>query len=342
MTSSGPYLPWQQAWQQALYGDQGFYRRPEGPAGHFRTACHAAAPVLAGALAALATEAGCSAIVDVGAGRGELLTALADAEAAAGLRLHGVDVVERPDGLPERIGWSAGLPDLPDGALDGALVTAWELLDVVPMPIAEVGKDGGLRLVLVEPATGDERPGPPLTALESSWCARWWPGVDAEPGSRVEIGAPRDALWAGLVKRVARTSTGGLLLAVDYRHDVERRPAEGSLAAFRSGRAVPPVPDGSCDLTAHVALDAVAVAGEFAGASASVLLRQREALRARGVAITPGDLATARSAGTAALLAQLERRSQLDELLDANGLGGFGWLVQGVRRPVPAALLRHT
>jgi hypothetical protein len=73
-----------------------------------------------------------------------------------------------------------------------------------------------------------------------------------------------------------------------------------------------------------------------------VLLQQHQALRALGVAITPGDLATARSAGTAALLAQLERRSQLDELLDAGGLGGFGWLLQGVRRPMPAALLRRT
>ena len=36
------YLPWEQAWAEALYGPRGFYRRPEGPAGHFRTAAHAA------------------------------------------------------------------------------------------------------------------------------------------------------------------------------------------------------------------------------------------------------------------------------------------------------------
>ena len=32
---------WQQAAETALYGEEGFYRRPEGPAGHFRTSVHA-------------------------------------------------------------------------------------------------------------------------------------------------------------------------------------------------------------------------------------------------------------------------------------------------------------
>jgi SAM-dependent MidA family methyltransferase len=383
VTDRAKFVPWDQAWQEALYGEQGFYRRSEGPAGHFRTACHAGAGVLAGALIRLAAEGGCTTIVDVGAGRGELLTALAEvvaaeqpeeppphdlpgdlfARAGAGqdvagqdvagqdvagqdsagqdvagrpaLRLHGVDVVDRPAGLPASVGWSAGLDALPDEVLDGALVVAWELLDVVPQPIAELGPDG-LRIVLVDRVTGDERPGPPLTALEAAWCARWWPLVDAEPGSRIEIGITRDGLWAGLVRRAAGTRRGGLLVAVDYGHDIEHRPAEGSLSAFQAGRAVPPVPDGSCDLTTHVALDAVAAAGERAGAFATLLLAQRPALRALGVGMTLGELAAAESPG--ALLARLEIRSQMDELLDPAGLGGFDWLVQGVHRPVPGVL----
>lgn len=351
MTTPGPFLPWQQAWQKALYGPDGFYRRPEGPAGHFRTACHAGAPVLASALRRLATEAGCTGIVDVGAGRGELLTALARLDpppedavpgppvgSGGGMSLHGVDVVDRPEGLPAEVGWSSDLDDLPDAVLDGALVVALELLDVVPAPIAEVDADGVARIVLVDPASGQEHAGPPLTAVEAAWCARWWPLVEAEPGTRVEIGVTRDALWAGLVKRVTGTRRGGLLLAVDYSHAADDRPARGTLAAFRGGRAVPPVPDGSRDLTAHVALDAVAAAGERAGATSSLLLTQRTALRALGVVMTPGDLAAARARGTAALLAQLELRSLMDELLEESGLGGFGWLVQGVRRPVPEVL----
>jgi SAM-dependent MidA family methyltransferase len=391
----GRFVPWHQAWQTALYGPAGFYRKPEGPAGHFRTACHAGADVVAGALARLATEAGCTTIVDVGAGRGELLTALARLDpasrpgpersvgAAADVvvppgqdlgrgcgpgpgtdkntgrnprrsqgpspasgggagqgrpRLHGVDVVGRPATLPTAVGWSGGLNELPDDVLDGALVVAWELLDVVPIPIAEVRADGIARIVLVDPATGEERLGPPLTAAETAWCAQWWPLVNTRPGARAEIGIPRDTLWAGLVERVARTRRGGLLLAVDYGHDAHGRPPEGSLSAFHGGRAVPPVPDGSCDLTTDVAVDAVAAAGERAGATSSLLLPQRTALRALGVVITPGHLADAGSAGTAALLAQLELRSRLSELLDASGLGSFTWLLQGVRRPVPATL----
>jgi SAM-dependent MidA family methyltransferase len=370
----GRFVPWHQAWQTALYGPSGFYRRPEGPAGHFRTACHAGADVLAVALARLATQAGCTAIVDVGAGRGELLTALAqlppahlpepaspedlppagsgenpdpgetpDRAPGAGagerrLRLHGVDVVGRPAALPAAVGWSCGLKELPDDVLDGALVVAWELLDVVPTPIAQACPDGIARIVLVDPATGEEQLGPPLTAVEAAWCARWWPLGSTRPGARVEIGTPRDTLWAGLVERVARTGNGGLLLAVDYSHEAHDRPSEGSLSAFHGGRAVPPVPDGSCDLTTEVALDAVAAAGERAGATSSLVLQQQAALHALGAAIAPGTLAGAGAAGTAALLAQLQLRSRLNELLDESGLGGFTWLLQGVRRPVPETL----
>ena len=44
------------AWQQALYGPDGFYRR-ERPAAHFRTSVHAS-PLFGQALARLALELG--------------------------------------------------------------------------------------------------------------------------------------------------------------------------------------------------------------------------------------------------------------------------------------------
>lgn len=149
-------ISWQTAWQQALYGPTGFYRRPEGPAGHFRTAAHAGAAELAGALLRLAGQHECTTIVDVGAGRGELLTAMAANPAGAAVRLWGVDVVSRPPGLNPVIGWSAGLDQLPAPVLRGALVIAWELLDVVPGPILEYDGDGLPRVVLVDPPTGRE------------------------------------------------------------------------------------------------------------------------------------------------------------------------------------------
>src|SRR5947208_2791006 len=73
---------------------------------------------------------------------------------------------------------------------------------------------------------------------------------------RAEVGAPRDTAWAGAVRALAR----GVALAVDYGHLREDRPAFGTLTGFRNGRQVAPVPDGSCDLTAHVAIDSVAAA----------------------------------------------------------------------------------
>ncbi|MEU7702606.1 hypothetical protein AB0B81_30845, partial [Streptomyces sp. NPDC039028] len=82
---------WRQATERALYGPGGFYLRPEGPAGHFRTSVHAS-PLFAGAVARLlaevAEELGTSEVdlVDVGAGRGELLTGVLAAVAGGARR----------------------------------------------------------------------------------------------------------------------------------------------------------------------------------------------------------------------------------------------------------------
>jgi SAM-dependent MidA family methyltransferase len=200
---------------------------------------------------------------------------------------------------------------VPYAAFDSSLVVAWELLDTVPCPVLEVADDARPRRVLVDPATGRERLGGPPGDDERRWCARWWPLDGADAGTRGEVGAPRDAWWQGHVRLLSRVG-GGLLLAVDYAHTAAARPPLGTLSGYRAGRLVPPVPNGSCDVTAHVALDAVEAAGRAAGASRGVLLRQDEALRALG--------ATPDSPGA-------------EELLDAGGLGGFTWLLQGVGRP---------
>jgi SAM-dependent MidA family methyltransferase len=259
-------------------------------------------------------------VVDLGAGRGELATALA--ATAPDLAVHAVDVVERPAALPAAVGWTRadpfagnGLPPWPDRFAEQVLVVGWELLDVVPCPALELDDDGRLRVVLVDPRSGAERLGGLASDLldpaERAWCARWWPlPADAEPGTRVEVGLARDRLWAGVAGRVR----SGLLLAVDYAHTADARPPGGSLSAFRSGRQVPPRPDGSCDLTAEVALDAVRAAARQAGAGAGSAIRQAEALRD----LLPDPLADPLDPVPA-------------ELLDPGGLGGFSWLLQ----PVP-------
>jgi SAM-dependent MidA family methyltransferase len=324
------FVTWDVAWQRALYGDDGFYRRADGtPSSHFRTSVHAS-PLLAGVLAELARLCGLSRVVDIGSGRGELLTALADVDPDLGL--VGVDVVGRPATLPERAQWlvsagGASVPLSPD-VCSSALIVAHEWLDDVPCPVVEVDSAGRWRQVEVDPASGMERLGAVASGDQQQWLARWWPA--GEPGARAEVGLTRDQAWADLVGR----SADSLLVAVDYSHDRAARPARGTLAGYRAGRVVPPLPDGTCDVTAHVALDAVARAGEAAGASSTVLTRQREVVRRLGVTAERPDPSSARG-DAAGYLARLELAGEAAELLDPAGLGGFGWLLQS-RGPWPA------
>ncbi len=312
-------IPWPEAWQEALYGSAGFYRRPEGPAGHFTTSTHGdLGEVLAGALAALADREGAVRVVDVGCGRGELLTHL------HGLRpdldVAGVDVVERPVDLPGPVGWlrSPGGGALPDelAALDDVLVVAHEWLDVVPCPMAEVLDDGSLVEVLVDPRTGEESPGDPLSGADRQWVRDWWPLEDAEAGDRVEVGAPRDRAWDGLASRVR----SGVVLAVDYGHLRAARPPGGTLTGYVAGRCVPPVPDGSCDITAHVAVDSL---------THDELTTQREALEWLGLSGSRPDQELAHRE-PARYLAALAAASTVAALADPRGLGGFWWVLRRV------------
>ena len=308
------WATWRSATERALYGPGGFYRREgPGPAGHFRTSVHASA-LFAAAVRELVRSCGLTTVVDVGAGRGELLVAIRAIDPE--LRLHGVELADRPADLPPEITWSASVPET-----TGALVVANEWLDNVPLDVVELTPDG-LRVVEVS-ADGRERLGGPAPAEDARWVADWWP-LD-QVGSRAEVGRSRDEAWAQVVSSVRR----GVAVAVDYAHHRGGRPISGSLTAYRHGRQVPPVPDGSCDLTAHVALDACAAAGEAAGATGTVLTTQAEALRALGVAVArpTRELAVAEPAG---YLAALAHAGEAAELTDPAGLGGFGWLVQPV------------
>lgn len=307
---------WEQAWHEALYGEGGFYRRPEGPAGHFATSAQGgAAELLAGALLELARRESLTTIVDVACGRGELLEALAE-QADPSIRLVGTDVVDRPADLAQRVEWvrSPGGRHLPDlGSPTGALVLAHEWLDVVPCPVAEVDDDGTLREVHVGPS-GAERLGPPLGDADLEWADAWWP-APREPGDRVEVGRTRDAAFAGLVEGVH----SGLVVAVDYGHTRDDRPPAGSLVGYVDGAVCAPVPDGGCDLTAHVAMDSL---------RPDRLLTQREALRELGLdgARPPLDLARSDPAG---YLAALARASQASALT-SGGPGGFLWALRRV------------
>lgn len=325
---TGAPVGWREAMETALYGPGGFYRRPEGPAAHFRTSVHAS-PLFADAVARLLCRVDTVlgqpeelAFVDMGAGHGELTAGVLAAlppTVSARARAYAVERAGRPEVLDPRVEWRA----TPPAGVTG-LLFANEWLDNVPLDVAERAPDGTLRRVLVH-ADGTERLGGPPAGPDAAWLARWWP-LGAEPGLRAEIGRPRDEAWAAAVA----TLTRGLAVAVDYAHTRENRPPFGTLTGFRAGREEAPVPDGGRDLTAHVALDACALPD-------ARLCTQREALHALGVR---GDRPPLGLAATdpAGYVRALSRAGEAAELTAPGGLGDFGWLAQPVRLAVADVL----
>jgi SAM-dependent MidA family methyltransferase len=312
-------ITWREATQRALYADGGFYRRAAGPADHFRTSVHAS-PLFAEAVLALARSADLQTIVDIGSGRGELLTALRALDPTVGL--VAVELADRPRDIAPDISWLGELPPDINGLLIGN-----EWLDNVPVDAAIVTEDGW-RLLMVDPRTGAEAPADLVQGADLDWLDRWWPA--GEVGDRAEIGRPRDLAWAATIGSLSR----GIAVAVDYHHRRSDRPRQGSLAGYRDGTRVDPVPDGTCDITSHVALDACAAAGQAVGAEWTTLTDQRAIVTALlGAPPLPAyDLAVHEPA---TYLAALSRASQLADLSRRDGLGDFGWLVQGVGVPQP-------
>jgi hypothetical protein len=227
-TSLGmPALPptaqptWKQAWDAALYGPSGFLRNH---------------PVVLDRDRATVLEfvagraAGWSSVV--------LLGAAAQLAPELGARLPEVSF----------------RGDLPDG-FDG-LVVALDWLCHVPTHVIRADDDGRPRIVHIDPVTGTEI----LGALVSDdgvppsigeWLEEHWPLPDAF--DRAEVGTTREAAWRDVVRRMG----GGLAIAIEQGHLRDSRPVEGSL---RSPSGLPPVPDGTRDLVADVALDALAAA----------------------------------------------------------------------------------
>ncbi|MFI5906277.1 SAM-dependent methyltransferase [Dactylosporangium sp. NPDC051541] len=295
--------------ETALYGPEGFFVR-ERPRDHFRTSVHAS-PLFAGAIATLLgridealDHPGRLDLVDVGAGRGELLTAVLAAlpgHVRGRVRAVAVEKAPRPSDLPATIEWTSAPPE---GIVGLLIATEW--LDNVPLDIAEKSEKGDIAYL-----DSDE----PLSPADDAWLRQWWPLDDAPPGARAEIGSPRDEAWARAVATVER----GLALAVDYGHFAADRPLFGTLTGYKDGRQVEPIPDGERDLTVAVALDSLG----------SETLSQREALRSLGVDGTRPPLAMA-TENPVGYLKTLAQASQAAELTDPAGLGGQQWVMHWV------------
>ena len=339
------FLPWSAAMEQALYSPDGFYRTQGGPAAHFRTSVHAS-PLFAGAIVQLLRETDDAldrpddlTLLDVGAGRGELLETvaaqLADDPLRDRLRLVGVEIAERPEDVAPTIEWWDALPAGDKGGEITGLLIANEWLDNIPCDVAEVTPDGW-RIVEVA-ADGTEHLGPVPDPSQEAWLSAWWPQA-GEPSDepdelgpvRAEIGLLRDAAWLSAFSVLKR----GVAIGIDYAHTRASRPCFGTLTGYAHGRQTIPVPDGSCDITAHVALDACAAAVQ---ADWTLHSTQRDVFHSLGMTGGRPDLALA-SSDPRGYLRALSQSSALAELTDPDGLGGFGWLVQGLGVPPLAQL----
>lgn len=268
---------WREAWEESAYGSTGFYLRQE-PYAHFTTSvqqsriCAQVQPWLEILLRHEATAT----VVDAGAGSGQLLAELLEAMPAqerTRVRLIAMDLRPRPQGLAPAIEWWQGdvrrtSRQLPAGP---GLLVAHELLDDIPCEVVEVDEQGRLHLLMHdqgEPLLGPEL-GPDARVHEQAWLAQWWPASRAL--MRAEVGLPRDRLWHSLT----RWLTAGYAIAFDYGHLRADRQAGlwdgGTLAGYLHGRMVAPRITPPMNLTAHVAMDAIAAAA--AGSPRSQLLR---------------------------------------------------------------------
>lgn len=313
---------WRSAWVDAAYGSEGFWTTQQ-PGDHFSTAV-GAGPLVAQAVAGL-VQGPDPVVVDVGAGDARLLTHLADLLPCA--TLVGVDRRPRPRGLDRRISWVTDHWDVDSerwlGGGPGAwlgdraapLLVAHEWLDDLPVTVVERAP-GGWHEVEVD-AAGHERLGRAATPDDRAWLDRWW-----DEGHRAEVGRSRDAAWRALVR--AALAAGGRALAVDYGHLAGRRPPHGTFAAYGRGRRRRPVPDGSVNLTAAVAFDALTHVSEAAGAATLLLERQADVLP------------TLPDTGADPLSA-LVRRSERAALTAPGRWGDQWWLLQGTDRPADLA-----
>ena len=271
---------------------------------------------------------GCTTVVDVGAGGGELLVALHDLDPT--LRLVGVDLADRPRRPARR--HRAGRPRSPT-ALD-ALLVANEWLDDVPVDVVEL-TDAGWRLVLVDPATGDERLGPPPDDADRDWLDRWWPA--GEVGDRAEVGRPRDEAWAAAVRSLRRGARGGRRLRAPAATAARRAaPSPATATAARCRRS----PTAAATSPATSRWTPAPPRARAPARPATLLTTQRAALHALGVrrSMPPHELSRTDPAG---YLRALSLAGEVAELTDPAGLGGFGWLVQGVGVRAASAADRH-
>lgn len=311
LLTGGP-IPFAAFMEEALYGEEGYYNRPDPPigeAGDFVTGA-SFSPLFGRATARLLRrldqalgrpadlfEAG----YGTGAHLGNVIAALSGEER----RVLAWDRIARP--APPGVERKERLEEI--GPVDG-LVFSYELFDALPFHRLIGREEGGVGELWVDlDAEGG------FTWKEAELSDVALPGLldgfHLEPGQIADL-APG---WVPLYKELAGRLGRGLLVTCDYGFERERLldvriRRHGTLACFTRQRVHrnPFVLVGEQDLTAHVDFTALIRAGEEAGLTTVALTRQALWLTACGLF---DDL---QDAGP-------EARQQAMALLDGEGMG---------------------
>jgi SAM-dependent MidA family methyltransferase len=300
-----PPTPFAVFMEEALYGPEGYYRRPDlpiGESGDYVTGS-SLSPLFGRATARLLTRLDRALgqpadFFEAAYGTGAHLTSVV-AGSGPGRRFLAWDRIERP--VPAGVERISDLSAVPEGSIEG-LLFSYELFDALPVHRLIGRADGGLGELWV----GDDGSGgytwqegelsdPALADLLRE------PDVSLEPGQVADLSPG----WVPLYRQLARRLKRGLLVTCDYGFERERLldprvRRHGTLACYTRQRVHrnPFVKIGEQDLTAHVDFTALRQAGEAEGLSTVVLTRQALWLTACGLFedIAEADPATRREA----------------------------------------------
>jgi SAM-dependent MidA family methyltransferase len=308
--AAGP-IPFAAFMEEALYGEAGYYNRPDPPigeAGDFVTGAslsplfgRATARLLRRLDRALGRPAD---LFEAGYGTGAHLGNVVAALSGEARRVLAWDRVARP--APPGVEVTERLDEV--GPVDG-LIFSYELFDALPVHRL-VGREDGVGELWVD--------------LDSEGGFTWKEAELSDPalpnllaGSRLEPGQIADLApgWVPLYREIAERLGRGLLVTCDYGFERERLldvriRRHGTLACFSRQRVHrnPFVLIGEQDLTAHVDFTALIRAGEEAGLTTVALTRQALWLTACGLFDDLQD-------------ATPEARQEAMALLDGEGMG---------------------
>ena len=329
----GP-IPFESFMAAALYGEGGFFASHElrsVKAGDFLTSPEVSA--LFGETIAAFVDAEHRRIgqpfrvVEVAAGSGSLARSLID----RGLTVDAVEVSPAARAaLAELLGPDRVHETLAAAGLRTGVIVANELLDNLPMAIAQLGEDGwrerwvgidGDELCFID---ADVRP------EVAAWLERYAGPVD--PGGWVEVQLEA-CRW---VEEAVRSIDHGALLCFDYGDTAENlapRRRDGTLRTYRAHHLGPHPFDepGATDITADVNFTAMAETASRAGATVEVM-RQDDFLSAWGLRdriseMRHRELELARRGDEMERLRVRTVRQEAETLIHPRGLGDFRVLI---------------